>query len=102
MRRKTRKRIILPVVLIVLGGLLIISAIAAELSQYPWRTLVGLEREAEEIPDPGPIVLSKQDAGIIIVEADEGESPALRSFMSCCPGASLMTSRRMPMFCWVL
>lgn len=57
-----------PVVLIVLGVLLLVGAVAIELSEYPWRSLLDIERKAEKIPDPPRIELIGEDSGVRIVD----------------------------------
>lgn len=70
MKKKCTIKRITPIVLIVLGLMLVTTAFALEASRFPWRTYLHLEREAEAIPDPPPIVLSGEDRGITIREGD--------------------------------
>lgn len=70
MKKKSIGRRIIPVMLIALGLVLIVVALALEASRFPWRTYLHMEREADAIPDPSPIVLSGEDKGIAIIEGD--------------------------------
>lgn len=70
MKKKSRVKRILPLLLITIGVLCIATALIIEANRFPWRTYLHMEREAEAIPDPAPIVLSGEDRGISIVEGD--------------------------------
>lgn len=70
MNKKQRTIKCLPIVLIALGILLLMVAVTIELSEYPWRSLLNVERNAEEIPDPPRIELIEEDSGVRIVQGD--------------------------------
>lgn len=70
MRKKPRIMKTLSALLIAAGLLCIAAALIIEASRFPWRTYLHMEREADAIPDPPPIVLSGEDRGITILEGD--------------------------------
>ncbi len=70
MEKRPRVKRFLPLLLIAVGVLCITAAIVIEASHFPWRTYLHMEREANAIPDPSPIVLSGEDRGITILEGD--------------------------------
>ncbi len=61
-----KKKFNISLLLIIIGALCIAAALLLEAIQFPWRAYVGIIPEAEEMPDPPPLVLEGADKDIPI------------------------------------
>jgi len=86
MKKKITNKKILSIMLITVGLLLIFATFVIEANHFPWRLLFNIERKAEDIPNPPPIVLSGEDAGICVLE---GEPLSPEEAYELLPGSEL-------------
>lgn len=70
MMKHTGKRRRAPRLLMALGLALILAAVALEAAGYPWGRLLGMMPGTP--PDPAPIVLTGEDAGVVLTDGTGG------------------------------
>lgn len=67
---KQRRRMILSLSLMLVGLVMVVTALIMEASNYPWGILFGTATQnAETIADPAPIILDKEDKDVIVTAA---------------------------------
>lgn len=75
MKKKRTAGRVLSLLLIVLGACLLLFAAGLELTRYPWRTAIHPSLPAENMPDPPPIVLEREDENFSVVPQPEDTPP---------------------------